>query len=138
MSKSDYLEKKVLDHWYGGTNTAPPATLYLALFTSDPGEAGGGTEATGAGYARKSVTNNTTNFPNATGDSPSTKSNGTQIAMAPATGDWSSGANMTHFVWFDAAAAGNRLHKGALAVAKPVLNGDTPTFEPGDLVITED
>ena len=40
--KSDYLENKVLDHILGNTAYTAPATLYFALFTSAPSDAGGG------------------------------------------------------------------------------------------------
>ncbi len=136
-SKSDYFEKKVLDV-IGGTGITAPATVYVSLHTADPTDAGSGTEATGSGYARKAVTNNSTNWPNASGTSPATKSNGTQIDMATATGDWSSGSNQTHWGLWDASSGGNLLYYGALTVAKPVLNGDTASFGVGAIVLTED
>lgn len=138
MSKSNYLEAKLQDHVLGGPDYVRPATVYVSLHTADPTDAGGGAEATGSGYARKSVTNNATNWPAATGTTPTTKSNGTEIAFAAATGDWSAAANMTHFGLWDAASGGNLLIKGALGTAKPVLNGDTPTIAAGALSWTED
>lgn len=131
---SDYLENEILDHIFGGTDYTRPATLYISLHTGDPGETGS-SEATGSGYARKDVTNNATNFPAAASGA---KSNGTAITFATATGDWSSGSNMTHFGIWDAVSSGNFLGGGSLAVAKPVLNGDTPSFGVGDLDVTLD
>jgi hypothetical protein len=139
MSTSNDLSKKWLDHTYGATTNTPPATVYIALFTSDPGDGTGGTEATGTGYARKAVTNNTTNFTNATGSTVATKTNGTDIVFAAAgTGGWSSGANMTHWASMDASSGGNRLHTGALTVPKPVADGDVVTIAAGSLTITQD
>jgi hypothetical protein len=46
-----------------------------------------------------------------------------------------SGANLTHFVIFDASTAGNAIGWGALTTAKPVLNGDTASFAAGALVL---
>lgn len=138
MSKSNYLEAQLMDHTLGGGTFTKPATVYVSLHTADPTDAGTGTEASGSGYARKAVTNNATNFPNATGTNPTTKSNGTAITFDPATGDWSSGANLTHFGIWDASSGGNLLIKGALGVAKPVLNGDTPSFAAGAITWTED
>lgn len=44
-----------------------PATLYLAAFVTMPAEDGTGyAEPSGGAYARVAITNNTTNFPNAT------------------------------------------------------------------------
>ncbi len=53
---SDYLENKLLDHLTGRLAYTKPTSVFMALFTVPPGEAGAGTEATGAGYARKAVT----------------------------------------------------------------------------------
>lgn len=62
-SFSDYAEAKTLQHIFGGTVWSPLANLYIALFSVAPTDAGGGTELSGSGYARKAVANNTTNFP---------------------------------------------------------------------------
>jgi hypothetical protein len=67
-SKGDALELSVLDSVLGATAYSPPGTVYFALYSVTPGDAGGGTEladATSPGYARVAVTNNTTNFPDA-------------------------------------------------------------------------
>lgn len=138
MSKSNDLSKKILDHVLGGVDYVRPATVYIALFTSDPGEGTGGTEVTGSGYARVAVTNNSTNFPAATGSTTGQKSNGTAITWPTATGDWASAANIGFWAMFDASSGGNRMYKGALTVAKPVLNGDTASIAIGVMVITED
>ena len=45
MSFSNYLETELLDHVFTNSAYTAPSTLYLALFTGAPGEAGGGTEA---------------------------------------------------------------------------------------------
>ena len=52
---SDYGENFALDAVFG-SGTIP--TLYLALYTAAPTDAGGGTEVSGGSYARKSITNN--------------------------------------------------------------------------------
>lgn len=68
MSKSDYLEAKVLDAVLGQTALPAISTVYFALYSAAPSDSGGGTElvtGTSPGYARVSKTNNTTNFPNA-------------------------------------------------------------------------
>jgi hypothetical protein len=74
-SKDSYLELKVLDAVLGA-GFSPPATVYFALFSVVPTETTSGTELTSGtapGYARLSVTNNTTNFPNATTNGTSGK-----------------------------------------------------------------
>ena len=50
-SKSDYLENEILDHVLGGADYSRPATVYIALYTAAPTDAGGGTEVTGGSYA---------------------------------------------------------------------------------------
>ncbi|MFZ5805795.1 MAG: phage tail fiber protein [Verrucomicrobiota bacterium] len=131
-AKSDYLENKILDHTLGNTAYSAPATIYVALYTAAPNDAGGGTEVSGYAYARKSVTNNTTNWPNASGGS---KSNGADIEFAAASGgNW---GTVTHFALFDAATAGNMLYYGALTSSKTINDGDQARFATGALTITE-
>lgn len=137
-SKSDYLEAKLLDHVLGATTYTPPATVYIALFTSAPTDAGGGTEVTTAGgtlYARVAVTNNTTNWPNASGTSPTSKSNGTTFTFPTAGADW---GTVTSFAIFDASSAGNMLYWATLNANKVVSNGDTASFSNSTITITED
>ena len=118
----------------GATAFTSPTSIFVALYTATPTSAGGGTEATGGGYSRTSVTNNTTNWPNASGG---VKSNGTSIAWAAATGNWSSGSNLTGAALLDASSAGNMYYFGDLTTAKPVLSGDTPSFATSALSVTE-
>lgn len=61
-SLSRYLKAALLEEAFGAAAFTAPATLYLALYTVAPTDNGGGTEVTGGSYARKAVTNNTTNF----------------------------------------------------------------------------
>ncbi len=133
-SKSDYLEAKLLDHVLGGPDYARPATVYVALFTSAPTDAGGGTEVSGGAYARVAVTNNAANFPAAIGPA-STKKNGTAITFPTATANW---GTVVAFGLLDAATAGNLLYWGDLTVSKTVTTGDTPAFAANALTITED
>jgi hypothetical protein len=137
-SLSNYAEAKILDYVFGGAAFASPATLYVALYTADPSDSGGGTELTiGAnGYTRVAVTNNSTNFPASTGTSPTTKSNGTAITFAAnTTVDW---GTISGVALFDAASAGNMIAWTGLTVAKPVMVGDTASFAIGALTFTLD
>jgi len=132
MGKSNYLENKVLDHLLGRTTYTAPATVYVALYTTAPTDAGGGTEVSGGGYARKAVANDATNWPAAAGGS---KSNGTAIVFDEASSDW---GTVEAFGIFDAAIGGNLLYWGAVTPAKTVNNGQTARFPAGSLVISED
>ena len=102
---TNYAEGKILDLIFGNTSYSVPATLYCALFTVTPADDGtGGTEVTGGSYARVAVTNNTTNFPNATLGNPSVKQNGTAITFTTATADWGTVVGMG---FYDASSSGN-------------------------------
>src|SRR5512146_2038466 len=124
-SFSDYLEAKLLDHVFGATAYTAPVTLYARLYTAAPSDTGGGTEvSTGVwtNYAAVAITNNTTNFPAASGTSPTLKSNGTIIDFGTAT---ISGAAPTvvAVALYDAATLGNEIGWAALTVNKTINNG---------------
>ncbi len=110
---SNYLEAKWLDHTFGNTAYSAPATVYVGLFTVLPVDAGtGGTEVSGGSYARVAVTNNTTNWPNASAGNPTTKSNGAIFTFPTATADW---GTVVGLGIFDASTSGNLLAFGPLA-----------------------
>jgi hypothetical protein len=131
-SKSNFLEDEILDHVLGGADYTRPATVYIALYTADPTDAGGGTEVTGGSYARLAVTNNATNWPAA---SDGAKSNGTEFLFVEATASW---GTVIAFGIFDAATLGNLLYWGELTVDKLVAIGDRARFKVGDIDVTED
>ncbi len=58
-AKSNYLAAEILDHIFGLDTFVPPATLYQSLYTSNPTNAGGGTEVStgGTGYGRHAFDN---------------------------------------------------------------------------------
>jgi len=131
-SKSDFLENELLDHVLGNAAYSAPATVYVALYTVAPTDAGGGTEVSGGDYARVAVTNNDTNFPAA---SSGAKANGTEITFPTATASW---GEVVAFAILDASSGGNFLYWGDLTVAKTIGSGDTAKFAVGDLDVTED
>lgn len=131
-SKSDFLELELLDHVLGAAAYTAPGTLYIALYTVAPTDAGGGTQVSGGNYSRVAVTNNATNWPAASGGS---KSNGTAITFPTANADW---GTVVAFGIFDAASNGNLLYWGTLGTNKTIQNGDTASFAAGTLVVTED
>lgn len=130
---SDYLEQKLLDYIFNGDAFASPDT-YIALFTSDPGDDGSGTEVSGGSYARVQVN------PNG-GASPAWNQavvdgdghlvdNGADIEFPTATASW---GTVTHMGIFDAATAGNLLWHGPLTASKAVGSGDSIKLSAGDL-----
>jgi hypothetical protein len=136
--KAQYWSWRLLNMLNGATGTiATP--LFLALYTVAPTLTTAGTEVTNAGsYASFSITGNTTNWP--TISSGSTMSSGTIFfGVTAATADWSSAANIVAAALKDSGTngAGNQYYFGALTEAKPVLNGDTPSFAVGAVTIQE-
>lgn len=134
MSASNYLELKILDHILGNTAYSAPATVYISLHTADPGETGATAEATGTNYARLAVTNNTTNWPNASAGS---KASGADFTFAtPGSGGW---GVITHFAIWDAASSGNCLFiSAALSIPKTINQNDVVKFSSGQLTVTAD
>lgn len=132
--KSTYWANKLLDLVLGAVAFSAPASIFTALYTVAPTAGGGGTEATGTGYARVTQTNNATNWPAAAGG---VKANGTAITFATAGGNWSASANMVAAGLLDALTLGNLLYFGDLTVPKPVLNGDMASFAASAISITE-
>ena len=53
---SNHLENALINATLRNTSYTSPATVYVALFTTDPTDAGSGTEVSGGSYARTSVT----------------------------------------------------------------------------------
>lgn len=131
MPFSTFMDNAILNEFFGGTNYVPPANVFIGLSTSAPAKAGTGvTEPVGNGYARVTVVNNATNFPNASGG---VKSNGTVITFPEASGNW---GNITHFVVYDALTGGNLLMYGTLTTPKTFGVGDIPSFIVGALSAT--
>ena len=126
MSFSNYLETKILDHVFGGTAYTAPSTLYVALFTSDPGDGDSGTEVSGGGYTRQTVTFTT---------SGATTSNDSAVEYATATANY---GTVSHIGIYDASSAGNLLAHASLTSAKTIETGDVFRIPAGDLDITLD
>ena len=128
--KSVTTSSAVLDSVLGGDTYVPAAGYQFALYTVAPTQFGGGTEVSGGGYARVSVANNATTFPDAVSG---VKSLGIQVAFPTATGDWG-----TVVAWGLHSASGDNLVMfGALGSSVVVTTGDTPTFAVGSIIFSE-
>lgn len=103
----DLIEQKILKHLFRAEAWSAIGTHYLALGTG-ASSAGLTGEPSGDGYARKSVTNNTTNYPTTT---TAIKTNGAVQAFPTATGSW---GTITHFGIYDASTSGNLLWFGEI------------------------
>jgi hypothetical protein len=81
-SFSDAAETDILSKEFGATNYTAPATHYVGLSSTSPGDTGSGiTEPSTGSYAGQTLTNNTTNW-GVTGD---TAQNNTAISFPQAT-----------------------------------------------------
>lgn len=141
---SDYLENKLIDWLLRGQAFTPPTSVYVALFTSAPSDAGGGTEVSGGSYARQAVACSSAAFAatqapgstaaTSTGTSGTT-SNNAAVTFPTPTAAW---GTITHVALFDAASGGNLLFSGALGASQVVGIGNTVSFAPALLTLQLD
>jgi len=131
MSNSNYLEQHILQ-WIAGTDMpVSPTSIYVALSTAAPSEAGGVTEpAVVDGYARASVTFGAVQQ----GADAATISNDAEVSFGPASADW---GDITHFAIFDAATGGNMLRHSTLSAPVTINSGDSATFAVGALTLAQ-
>lgn len=131
---SNYLENKIIDFLLRAQAFTAPTTVYVALYTSNPDDTGGGTEVTGGSYARVAVTCSLANFAGTQSAGSTTASTGTtgttsnnaSITFPAPTANW---GIVTGMALMDASTAGNPLVYSALTVSKTINNGDAaPTF----------
>ena len=126
---STALANELLDHILKTGEFTVPTDIYVALYSVAPSKAGGGTELTGNGYARK--VHNSWDV----GSGGATENTGAVTFAAASGGDWS---EAVAFGLFDAITSGNFLAWGDLTVSKTVLDGDTAEFADGALDISID
>jgi len=129
-SLSDFAELALLDHVFNVAYTHP-ATVYLALCTADPTDAGTGAAcnecADANNYARKAIT-----FAAASGRSITQTG---AVTFNQASGAW---GTATHWaiVDSDTHGNGNMLAHGALAEQKVIVLNNTPSVASGQVVIS--
>tara|TARA_R110000868_G_scaffold115346_4_gene308022 strand:+ start:1282 stop:1674 length:393 start_codon:yes stop_codon:yes gene_type:complete len=126
-SLSDYAEKLLLDFLMTTGTATRPTAWYVGLFTAAPSDSGGGTEVSGNGYARQSVT-----FAAAT-TVAGTTDNTTAVTFTAAGGSW---GTITHIGIFSAVTAGNLLWHGSMTASKTVGDGDILEFSIGNIDLT--
>lgn len=122
---SNYLENALINGTLRATNYTAPATVYVGLFTSDPTDAGSGTEVSGNAYARQAAT-----FAAPSNGAASTNAD---VQFPQATGNW---GTVTHFAIFDALTTGNMMYHGALTTSKTIETGDVFKIATGSLTVT--
>jgi hypothetical protein len=124
---SNYLENKILDHVLKNISYTSPTTAYVGLFTSDPTDAGTGTEVSGGSYARQvlSVTTASGGIVTSSGD----------VTFPQATATW---GTISHIGILDALTSGNLLMHTALTTSKVIETGDILKVSSGNLTVTLD
>jgi hypothetical protein len=122
---SNYLENALINATLRNTSYTSVATIYVALYTTDPTDADTGTEVTGGSYARTAVT-----F--------AAPSNGVSLSSADVTfptctAGW---GTVTHIGLRDASTAGNLLYHTPLDTSKTIDSGDIFKITTGNLSVT--
>ena len=128
MNIGNYLRNSILNETIAGTGFVPADTLEIRLFSTTLTAAGVGTEITNAGYARKTISNDTTNFPTSTSG---TKTNALRIDIDAATEDWDDVLAVGLFDEDD-----NLYFYENFPSAISILNGQNLFFDAGDISIS--
>lgn len=124
---SDHAEALLLN-WLMTTGSATrPTSWYVALYTAAPSDSGGGTEVSGSGYSRQSVTFGAASSPGGT------TSNTNAVSFTAAGGNF---GTVTHIGIFDNSSGGNLLWHGSMTASKTVNDGDTLEFSIGNIDLT--
>ena len=122
---SNYLENALVNATLRNTSYTSPATVYVALYTTDPTDADTGTEVSGNGYARQSVT--------FSAPSNGATSNSGAVEFPQATGSW---GTVAYIGLRDASSAGNLLYHTPLDASKTIATGDVFRIAAGSLTVT--
>ena len=125
-------EQIILDLVFGGVAYTAETSLKIDLLTTQPSDdAGSGlVKASYTGYSQQTLTNNATNFPNATGGTPTIKSNGTLISFGQKTNVGNITA--TGFAIYENDGT-TLIFIGTFTPSQVVSQNDTPQFAIGDM-----
>jgi hypothetical protein len=122
---SNYLENALINATLRNTSYTSPTTVYVGLYTTDPGEGNTGTEVSGTSYARQSVTFGS--------PSNGVSTNSAAVEFPQAGGSW---GTVTHIGILDASTSGNLLYYTALDASKTISTGDVFRIAIGSLSVT--
>lgn len=126
MPATTYLDNVLVSHLFRNVALTSPTTVYCALFTVSPTQAGGGAElATSGSYSRQAVTFG----PALTGSTANTN----VLTFGPASAPW---GTVTSFAIFDAASGGNMLVFNNLNASIAISTGDSAQFASSSLGVT--
>jgi hypothetical protein len=124
---SNHAEKLLLDWLMTAGAATRPTAWFLALYTAAPSDSGGGTEVSGAGYARQAIA-----FAAATSGAGTTDNTGL-VSFTASGGNF---GTVTHVGIFDAVSSGNLLWHGAMTASRTINDGDTLEFAVGAVDLT--
>jgi hypothetical protein len=124
---SNYLENALLNAILRNTSYTSPTTCFVGLFSSDPTDAGSGTECTGGAYARTTVAFGA--------PSGGVCTSSADVSFSQATTNW---GTISHIGIHDAATSGNLLFHTILASSKAIGTGDQFKISAGALTCTLD
>ena len=122
---SNYLENALINATLRNTSYTSPATVYVALYTTDPTDADTGTEVSGGSYARTAVTFGA--------PSNGVSTNSAAVEFPTCTSSW---GTITHIGIRDASTSGNLLYHTALTTSKVIDVDDIFRITTGDLSVT--
>lgn len=122
---SNYLENALVNATLRNTSFTSPTTVYVGLYTSNPGEGNTGTEVSGGSYARQSAS--------FAAPTDGVTTNNATLTFPTATGTW---GTITHIGILDALTSGNLLYYAALDVSKTIGSGDIFAISSGNLSVT--
>jgi hypothetical protein len=122
---SNFLENALVNATLRNTSSTSPTTVFVALYTTDPTDADTGTEVSGNGYARQSVT--------FSAPSNGATSNSAAVEFPQATGSW---GTVAYIGLRDASSGGNLLYHTALDASKTIATGDVFRISAGSLSVT--
>ena len=122
---SNHLENKFLDITLKGATAYNVSAPYLALFSSDPTDAGSGTECSWTNYARQEMTFGTIS-------NGSVSTSGTLTFPAVVGGD----VTISHIGIYDAATSGNLLYHTPLDASKTLAADDVMSVADTGISVT--
>jgi hypothetical protein len=122
---SNFLEDALINATLRATTYTSVATVYVSLWTSDPTDAGSGTEVSGGSYARTAVTFGA--------PSNGVTTNSADVTFPTATASW----GVVGWIGInDASTGGNLLYHSPLDTSKTIDSGDIFKISTGNLSVT--
>jgi hypothetical protein len=123
MPMTDYLQNAVINATVRNTSYTSPTTVYASLYSVAPTESSAGTEITGNGYSRQSVTFSAPSLGIAVSNAA--------VTFTCTTSNW---PPVIAFGIMDASTSGNLMYYKTI-VSRQINVGDSLVFATGDISI---